>query len=350
MGYTDWEKYNKLKSNKKPSSKKKTSSKTKISRKYTIGKPSTKKRKKTKKQLKSLDKVEKVMQSVIVLTAIAAIAYSTMKAPENNVPENTTPTTSISESIQVGGKNDFKEFGEQKDCTETELLNYKDYCYYDYYGKTKYLYCPEEYVLKLAEYSIDKLNKQFKDSGMKVLENGECIPDVISPELLAGICMMESSYRVERHDGLALGKDRNVRASNRAEGMMQQKPGFVSDANRYSKMHGGNGYSVEDRHNPLKAMEICVTNLTRIYRAYLMEGSATNKALTKNSESDDLLIGAMIIAYYQGEGNMTKWAKSGILDDVIEKPHKTNSYGAAYYRTVKKYMKEIDERQDSMEQ
>jgi len=253
-----------------------------------------------------------------------------------NLSSNVSTTNTPQESSQYGAIDKS---------LEKQLKNYKDYCYYGYYGDEEYLYCPEEYVLKLAEYAINKLNYQYQQSGkMNSLSNGKYIPDIISPKLLTAIAMTESSYRVETKSGKPLGYDRQGSRANNAEGILQQKPAFVEDASNFSLTLGGEEYTKEDRYNPLTAMEICVTNLNRIYRAYLQNGKSTYKALATNGTSEDELLGALIIAYNQGEGAMSKWAKSGKLDGVIANPKSTSSYGADYLRSVTKYMNEIEDR------
>ena len=300
--------------------------------------------------------LQKVLLSTLILSAIATSVVINMDGSDvNNTP--TVPSTETMvryEGIKLDnlsyeqGKIDKAEV----QLTEEDLLNYKNYSYYDNYNDKTYLFCPEEYVLKLAEFAINKLEKQYAQSGkMNELKGGEgYIPNIISPELIASICMMESSYRIEDENGLPLGADRKYDKSIRAEGILQQKPAFVTDANNYSLMYGGKGYTNNDRYNPLTAMEMCVGNLNRIYRSYLVPGRDTFNALCRNGASDVNILGALIIAYNQGEGSIMKWAKSGVFEEVINNPNCTNKYGAEYLRTVLGYLEDIQERNsDEME-
>jgi hypothetical protein len=156
--------------------------------------------------------------------------------------------------------------------------------------------------------------------------------------------MAESSYRVENEKGHALGDDRDRAWENNAIGIMQQKPGFVTDANNYSKAYGGGSYSAEDRENPLTAIEMGILNLTRIYNAYLTPGKNIYNSLAKDGLGENELLSALIIAYNQGEGAMSNWAKSGVLSEVISNPNCTDKYGASYLRSVTGYMNEITNR------
>ena len=47
--------------------------------------------------------------------------------------------------------------------------------------------------------------------------------------------------------------------------------------------------------------------------------------------------------YIPNNGNLTKWAKQGVLDDVIDSPNSTNEYGAVYYRTVMNNIAKVQE-------
>lgn len=351
MAYQDWEKYHNKKSASgvKKTASKSQSTKSKKSTSSTAKKATTTKKRTVKRKVANRKKKYKhtpknTLIMLLIGTSLTGILYTAAKDINIQVgAESVKPMDST--SIQ----DKFNEFfnpiiidEEHEYSQEESLLAYEDYCYVGKYGDKSYLFCPEEYILEIAEHSIDKLNEQYKSSGeMSLLENGECIPDIITPELLAAICFTESSYRVESATGLPLGADRNVSASDRAEGILQQKPAFVSDADRYSRMYGGEGYTLEDRYNPLTAMEMCVTNLTRIYREYLRSGCQTYKNLVANGADEDTILGALIVAYNQGEGSMQSWAKSGKLVSALENYHNTDKYGADYYRMVMDNLEDI---------
>ena len=298
-----------------------------------------------KNKSKTFKPTPKDALALLLVVLLSGTAIWGITSAIDDASENRSEIVNSVEDLELGKPNKpDKEYiaNNNVQITEEQLLDYESYCYVGNYGSKQYLFCPEEYVLKLAEYSIDKLNKLYKNSGkMELLDNGKCIPDCITPELLAAICFTESTYRVESVKGLPLGADRDCSASNRAEGMLQQKPVFVEDANRYSLKYGGTGYDNEDRYNPLTAMEMCVTNLTRIYRAYLQPDCTTYKNLGATSSKDDKLLGALIVAYNQGEGSMQKWAKSGDLVKMLNAPNSTDNYGAKYYRAVTENLEDV---------
>lgn len=352
MAYQDWEKYHNKKSSsgaKKTTAKSqsaksrttKTKSKT-TTRKKTTSSKSKAKRKVVNRKKKFKPTPKNTLLMLLIGTSLAGVMYAGANEMQLGVgAESLKPTYGISAQGELG---EVKEpsSNEDNDYSEQELLDYKEYCYIGNYGDNKYLFCPEEYVLALAEHSIDKLNALYKSSGeMPILENGECIPSCITPELVSAICFTESSYRVESASGRPLGIDRDCPASDRAEGILQQKPDFVTDADRYSRMYGGEGYSLDDRYNPLKAMEICVSNLTRIYRAYLQKGCDTYSNLGARSSDDEVLLGALIVAYNQGEGAMQKWARNGNLSYALANPNSTDKYGLDYYKMVMENLEDI---------
>ena len=350
MAYQDWEKYHNRKSS---SGVKRTTSKSQSAKSKSINTSTTKKKSPVKKRntrrkvANRKKKYKPTPKNALIMLLLGTSLAGVMYAVANDVQldvgavstgtstgTNATPLTKLEQIFTPQSDEDV--------LTEEELLDYKDYCYIGNYGDKRYLFCPEEYVLALAEHSLDKLNTLYKSSGdMSLLENGECIPDCITPELLAAICFTESSYRVESTNGLPLGADRDCAASNRAEGILQQKPDFVTDADRYSRMYGGEGYTLEDRYNPLKAMEMCITNLTRIYRGYLQPDCQTYKNLGATSYRDEVLTGALIVAYNQGEGSMQSWAKSGKLSKALLNPSSTDNYGLDYYKMVMGNLEDI---------
>ena len=353
MSYQDWEKYN----NSRPSSSQRPTSQRSTDRSTTQS--STKSRPMTtggqyrtgttinrlvvKKRKGKCTPISKNTLLVLLIAGLLSSAFFITIGQHADAEQD--KASGKTEGISIGQLfNPNREENKQdKDTiTEAELLDYKSYCYVGNYGNNQYLFCPEEYVLKLAKYSIEKVNNIYKSSGkMKLLDNGECVPDCITPELLAAICFTESSYRVERVDGLPLGADRDCSASNRAEGMLQQKPVFVEDANSYSQRYGGPAYDNEDRYNPLTAMEMCVNNLTRVYRAYLQNGCETYESLGAKGPNDPKVLAALIVAYNQGEGSMSKWAKSGDLAKMLRNPDATDKYGSVYYRAVKGNLEDI---------
>ena len=352
MSYQDWEKYN----SSRPSSSQRTSTQRPAVRSTTQSstrarpvsngsqyRSSTLNRPVVKRRKRKCVPISKQTLLVLLIAGLLSSAFFITMGQHTDAAQD--KGTGKTEGISIGQLfNPSKEESQQdkETISEAELLDYKSYCYVGNYGSNQYLFCPEEYVLKLAEYSIDKVNEIYKASGkMKLLDNGECIPDCITPELLAAICFTESTYRVERVDGLPLGADRDCSASNRAEGMLQQKPVFVEDANSYSQRYGGPEYDNEDRYNPLTAMEMCVHNLTRVYRAYLQKGCDTYENLGAKGPNDPKVLGALIVAYNQGEGSMSKWAKSGDLSKMLKNPDSTDSYGAMYYRAVMGNMEDI---------
>jgi len=368
MSYTEWEEFYKdkkvsnkknsttPKSTSKPTSKKSTpttnKNKSKTNSKKVLkeknGKTNTSKRKSKnathKKKLNKKHKVvNKIQQSIMWPLIISVVLGVGVSWISQNSQAITTEDDYYVEDKYEDEEIEDTQFEETQEIEisnenivdiEQKLLNYKDFCYYDKYGSKTYLYCPEEYIYMMAEHTINKLNTLYANAGMTKLSNGKCIPDIISPELMVAFAMTEGAYRVEHEDGLPLGADRKCAASDRAEGMLQQKPGFVSDANIFSKRMGGTGYSNEDRYNPLKAMEISVTNLTSMYRTYLMKDKSVYRSLNAQGENDPKLQMALIIAYYQGQGRMQKWAHSGILNNIYANPKSTNSYGADYYRKM----------------
>jgi len=306
----------------------------------------------------TVKKVGRVMQAGLVLFIVTGAIWGISTSLSNEPKEvsqsdkMTSLTIVVDEQITVDSEKVKTPIvkPEQK-YTEEELLNYHRYCYYDEYQGEDYLFCPESYILELADFAINKLEQEYKQSGtLTPLEDGGFIPDCISPELVAALCLMESSNRIEDKNGNPIAANNKIDNPNSAKGILQQKPVFVTDANNYSLSHGGDGYTLEDRYNPLTAMEMCVTNLNRIYRAYLQKGRATYTALTQNGYSEEKILGALIVSYSDGEGNMSNWAKSGILEGVLSNPKKTNGYGAPYLRTVLGYMEDIQERNmDDME-
>ncbi len=356
MSYQDWEKHYSKKSSsgtKNPTAKSKPTQSRKTTSSATKKKATIKKRVSKKKVANRKKKYKPTPKKSLVMLLIGSSLAGVLYAGADIVKlDSASVSASYTEGISVQTKletsfNNTQEtqqsyiIGNQV-ASEVSLLEYKDYCYIGNYGDNKYLFCPEEYVLQIAEHSINKLNQLYKSSGdMTLLENGECIPDIITPELLAAICFTESSYRVECTGGIPLGATRNVSASDRAEGILQQKPDFVKDADRYSRMYGGEGYSLEDRYNPLTAMEMCVTNLTRVYRAYLQKDCDTYKNLGAQSSNDDVLLGALIVAYNQGEGSMQYWAKTGKLASALARPTSTDKYGLDYYKMVMDNMEDI---------
>ena len=329
----------------------KTASKSKNSRNNSAAaKQSRVAKRKIAKRKKIVKRARNILLTALAIGVIWSMVANSKGDNQANVNQTlTTPTTTISEVVSTS-KLPETTTSTSDELTEEDLMDYKSHCYYGKFGGETYLFCPEEYIFALAEHTIDKLNAEYESSGkLSQLNNGKYIPDFISPELVAAICMTESSYRVERADGLPLGADRKVEASNRAEGILQQKPGFVTDASRYSKKFGGDGYTNDDRYNPLTAMEICVTNLNRIYRTYLCEGKLTYEALSKNGTSEKELQGALVVAYNQGEGAMSNWAKSGNLDKIIKDPSDTNKYGAPYLRMINEHLENILERYEDWE-
>lgn len=358
MSYQDWEKYNNSKppstrrpSTERPTSRPQSQQQTRLRPTQTSSSPRPRTaptRPVVKNKQKQFNPVNKNVLLVLLVAGLLSGIFIISKDNSIDAAQGTNQTGStvgskieslLSGSIQSSENRDYLD-GDT--VNEEDLLDYKDYCYVGNYGSKQYLFCPEEYVLKLAEYSIEKVNNMYMSSGkMKTLENGKCIPDCITPELLAAICFTESSYRVERVDGLPLGADRDCSASNRAEGMMQQKPVFVEDANSYSQRYGGPSYDNEDRYNPLIAMEMTVHNLTRVYRAYLQNGCDTYDYLGAKGPNDPKVLAALIVAYNQGEGSMQKWAKSGDLVKMLKDPTATDKYGAVYYRAVTENLEDV---------
>jgi hypothetical protein len=186
---------------------------TTLSRVYRAGKRKSKNYRSRKKVLKNNKEVFNKAKNVLIALAVVGLISSVIVGFNKN-EGGTLPITTVATSLASDSTTNSPtpELNISKDL-EKELLDYKNYCYYGYYQGAKYLYCPEEYVLKLAEFAIEKINKEYESSGkLSKLENGKYIPDIISPELVASICMMESSYRIEKDSGLPLGADRNVKA------------------------------------------------------------------------------------------------------------------------------------------
>lgn len=369
MAYQDWEKYNSKKSSsgvkKKTTKSQSANSKktTNTSKKKTTTKPSTTQRKKTsttkkrtvkRKVANKNKKFVPMSKNTIIMLLIGSLLVGGLYYAGNSIQLDANAIDYNNSEADESTHDKLDEFFSKKESeknntySEKELLDYKKNCYIGNFGDKQYLFCPEEYVYELAKYSINKLNELYKSSGeMPLLDNGECIPDCITPELLTAICFTESSYRVESASGTPLGVNRDCPASDRAEGILQQKPDCVKDADRYSRKFGGEGYSLEDRYNPLKAMEISVITLTRVYRAYLQKGCEIYDHLGAKNSKDDVLLGALIVSYNQGEGAMQYWAKSGKLSMILKDPSSTNSYGANYYRAVMSNLEDVLEEEYS---
>lgn len=156
-----------------------------------------------KNRQKQFHPVNKNILLVLLVAGLLSGIFAVSMDNSLDAAKGTTSSTSSTAGLLSGqsskpNKENYIDNSVDKATLEEQLRDYKSYCYVGNYGSNQYLFCPEEYVLKLAEYSIDKVNNLYKSSGkMKLLENGECIPDCITPELLAAICFTESTYRVE---------------------------------------------------------------------------------------------------------------------------------------------------------
>lgn len=254
-----------------------------------------------------------------------------------------TPTPTPEKITEVIEHNEIEEsdFEIDKELEES-FLDYRNYCYEKNYKGKDYLFVSKEKALEMSEYAINKINKIFKENGMPTFENGECVPEVVNPELITSILLKESDGRVETLDGRTLIPDcYSEMGENTARGPIQQTPVWVQTVSGFSERFGGESYTEEDSENPYKAIEMAVIGFTRTTYAYFRQNSseANNmyKELGLTSQNDDRVRSALIISYNQGEGNMKKFIENGSFQDVISNPDATKFGGDYFWKTMGHY-------------
>lgn len=259
------------------------------------------------------------------------------------------PSTPITEDLEDDVVEDDMQNEEiDMNALEQELSDYRKYCTieYSHYKKDNYLFLPQEQILRMAEFAIEKVNNFFEESGkMSPHSDGRYVPSWLTPELIAGIIgnetgdgKMQGSFIEHAATGnpTVSGTD-GVYDEKRAMGIMQEKPVYVEEYNRIASMYGAEIYDLDDRGNPLSAMERFVVINT--YYASLptyKPGGKVYEGLGVQSDDDSKLRAVFVIAHKEGFGGVNNNLKD--IEYMLSNPGKTGAFGEYYYMSVIKNM------------
>ena len=384
MKYNGWDKYNKNQSHPNPNRPSSTGAKSStqpsqksVRERYSSGKlqrNSPHGRRAAKKRVDNLKKATAATLATLFL--IGVVWWANVNNREDiSIPDDNTTTTeevvfdTTYSDITTGEESiTTPPVVEELEYTYEELLDYKDFGYVQIYGGKPYLFATEDYLRDAFEAAKAKINKMYGDSGkLEPYENGEYVSKYITLEDVLAMSFNESSWRICHEDGyplLAYSKYGlpEEEAATYAGGIAQQQAVFVKTADEYSRRYGGDGYTLEDRYNPVQAFEIAILNLNRIYNAYLAPGNKTHKALCPNmynskgeyigntteemaKENDYVIKGALWLAYRQGEGTMQAAAqKDNLRSRILSGDDKY--VGIAYYQKLLYRASEIEKDDD----
>lgn len=329
-----------------------------------------KKRKENIKKASAVALIAFVVAGVLVWSTVSPNKSSSNLPPDSSL-ESTTGDSYTSknpfDSTQGEGTGEVS-----KKYTYDELKDFKNFCYVDNYGNEDYLYATEEYLRNAFQVAKEKINKLYADNGKYSPIDGESfITEYITEERVMSMFYNESSWRVCHKDGYPLlykGErfETEEEEWGRAGGLGQQKKVFVETADEYSRRLGGDGYTIDDRYNPVTAFEMAILNLNRIYLAYLAPGNQTHKALCSNmydsegnyignqneeqkKENDYVTSAALYMGYRQGEGTMSRAAKTDNLRERILDSEDNTYSGLPYFRSLEARVDEIVEAGDYRE-
>lgn len=238
-----------------------------------------------------------------------------------------------------------------------DLLEYEKFCYVGEYGGEEYWFATEDYLRDVFDCAMERVETLYANSSkVGCLDNGRYVGDCITADNVLAMIFRESSWRICHADGQPLlAYDKHDVTSDEAlkyaGGIAQQKVGFVETADMVSRSLGGDGYSVEDRYNPVTAVEMAILNLNRMYRSYLAPGQETHRHLCPDmydtegnyigsssrhmaEENDYVVMSALYMAYHDGEGAVARIAREDNLRERILDKEDTKYAGLKYYRSV----------------
>ena len=218
-----------------------------------------------------------------------------------------------------------------------DFINYREHCYQDTYGGQKYLFLTDDFMYELAEYALDSLDSAFIQAGKKPIDGSSTLPAFLTEEFLMGVTYSESSKRVCTLDGrpLKLPEGKSPLEYNGAIGVLQQKPEFREDGDKYIRSIIGReafeqlyeGLDV-DGADPLISMYRAIANYTRYYHSYLYNGSNAQQLIGE----ENVYIGA-IACYNQGEGAFASWMKKDRISKFWDYAQKS-----VYVNNIKRHM------------
>ena len=192
------------------------------------------------------------------------------------------------------------------------------------YGDTSYYIGSTEYVLSLAQNSLDKVEKILKtvDGITPVGSNtGDFYPEYFNEYMLTAIAYCESSFRIKDINGDPL------RSKDNALGMMQIRPQTLDDVNHWLKNTMGLDlqYSVNDLTDPQKSMDIATFILVQSCKNHGKE-NCNNPIYPYLNESFSMSRQQEIILalYNNGYGNMMEYIQNGTVFEYLSEGSKTN--------------------------